>query len=162
MAVTLAPSGTRGSEIPRLARPLAKVGMGLSHLVLRMLGERMKIQGQSLSVLTTVGARTGQKRHSVLARFADPEHPGAWLIIGSNGGSARHPSWCFNLVKHPDEVWVKVAKEEVKVQPQSLHGAERQKAWDWVVSEAPGYKKYETSTDREVPVIRLVPERVVA
>lgn len=162
MAVTLPPRGTRGTEIPRLARPLAKVGMGLSHLVLRMLGDRMKIQGQSLSVLTTVGARTGKKRHAVLARFADQGHPGAWLIIGSNGGSARHPSWCYNLAKNPDDVWIKVGKEEVKVQPHSLQGAERRTAWDWIVSEAPAYKKYETTTDREIPVIRLVPERVLA
>jgi deazaflavin-dependent oxidoreductase (nitroreductase family) len=162
MSVTLPPSGTRGFVMPKLAQPLAKAGMSVSHLVFRMLGDRMKVQGHPLLLLTTVGAKTGKKRQAVLGRFADPDHPGAWLIVGSGAGSQRHPSWCYNLAKNPDEVWVKVGKDHLKVQPQSLSGAEREKAWAWIVSKAKGYKRYETTTDREIPIIRLTPERVLA
>ena len=162
MSVTLPPNGTRGFVMPKVVQPLNKAGMRVSHLIFRMLGDRMKAQGRPLLLLTTVGAKTGQKRHAILGRFTDPNHPGAWLIVGSGAGSQRHPDWCHNLAKNPDEVWIQIGKDHLKVQPQSLSGAERQKAWEMVVSEAPGYKKYETTTDREIPIIRLTPERVLA
>jgi len=157
MSVTLPPNGTRGVVLPKFALPLMKAGMGLSHLVLRILGDRMRIQGQNLLKLTTVGARTGKTRHSILARFADSEHPGAWVVVGSNGGSARHPSWCYNLVKNPERVWIQVGEHHLKVHPDSLHGSERGEAWNRIVSLAPGYGRYETKTDREIPLIRLTP-----
>ncbi|MGH8928975.1 MAG: nitroreductase family deazaflavin-dependent oxidoreductase [Acidimicrobiia bacterium] len=157
MSVELPPSGTRGFTIPKLARPLAKLGMGVSHLMFRVFGDRMKVQGQPLLKLTTVGAKTGKRRHAVLARLPDPDHPDAWLIVGSGGGSARHPSWCYNLAKNPEQVWVTVQKNEFRVQPESLHGAEREAAWKRVVSGAPGYGRYEETTDRQIPIFRLTP-----
>jgi deazaflavin-dependent oxidoreductase (nitroreductase family) len=134
-----------------------KAGMGLSHVVLRMLGDRMKIQGQPLLMLTTSGARTGKHREAVLARFDDPSHHGAWLVVGSGGGSTRHPSWCHNLVRNPDQAWVTIEKQKVKVLPESLADAERDDAWNRIVSLAPGYMKYEKTTDRQIPIIRLTP-----
>lgn len=162
MSVTLPPNGTRGVTMPRFVLPLMKAGMGLSHLVFRMLGDRMKIQGQQLLMLTTVGAKTSLRRHAVLARFPDPSHPGTWLVIGSNGGSARHPSWCYNLAKNPEQAWIKMGKEVLKIHPDSVIGAEREEAWKRVVSAAPGYGRYETTTDREIPIIRLTPDPKVA
>lgn len=162
MPVELSPNGTRGVVIPKFALPLMKAGMGLSHLVFRMRGDRMRVQGQPLLMLTTVGARTGKRRHSMLARFADPGHPGTWLVVGSGGGSVRHPSWCYNLAKNPDQVWIHVGKQDLKVHPDSLHGSEREEAWKRVVSLAPGYGPYETKTNREIPIIRLTPDSKVA
>ena len=157
MVVTLPPGGTRGTEIPKFVRPLLKVGTPLSHFMLRRLGDRMKVQGRPLVMLTTLGAKTGKKREVVVARFDDPGHPGSWLVIGSASGAARHPAWCYNLVQNPDQVWANVDKQEYEVHAESLHGAEREEAWQRVVSIAPGFKRYETITDREVLVIRLTP-----
>lgn len=162
MSVMLPPNGTRGLVMPKFALPLMKAGMGLSHLVLRMRGDRMRIQGQNLLMLTTVGARTGKRRHSILARFADPGHPGTWLVVGSNGGSVRHPAWCYNLAKNPEQAWITIEKQDLKVHPDSVNGAERDEAWKGVVSLAPGYGPYETKTDRQIPIIRLTPEGTVA
>lgn len=158
MSVKLPPTGTRGVVMPKFVLPLMKAGMGLSLLVFRMLGDRMKVQGQRLLMLTTVGAKTGLRRHAILARFPDPTHAGTWLVIGSNSGLARHPSWCYNLAKNPEQVWIRMGKEVRKVHPDSLHGAERQEAWKRVVSAAPGFHRYETTTDREIPIIRLTPD----
>jgi len=158
MPVTLPPNGTRGTEMPGFARPLMKAGTGLSHFMFRLLGDRMKVQGQPLLMLKTVGAKTGKERHSIVARFENPGHPGAWLVIGSAGGSARNPSWCYNLAKNPGQVWVTVEQEVHKVNPDSLHGAERGEAWKRIVSLAPQFGKYEKTTDRLIPVIRLTPE----
>lgn len=155
MAVTLPPSGTRGTEMPKFARPLMKAGMGVSHFMFGLLGDRMKIQGRPLLKLKTVGAKTGKERHAIVARFEDPGHPGAWLVVGSAAGSSRHPSWCYNLAKNPDQAWVTVAKETYKVHAESLKGGERDEAWKQIVSEAPGFGRYNTTTDRQLPIIRL-------
>ena len=85
MAVTLSPKGTRGAEMPGFVKPLMKAGMGLSHLLFDMMGDRMKMQGQPLVSLTTTGAKSGKQRQALLGRFADTEHTGAWLVVGSNG-----------------------------------------------------------------------------
>lgn len=157
MPVTLGPGGTRGFELPKAIRPLAKAGMTLAHVAYRLLGDRMRVQGQRLLELNTLGGTSGLERHVTLARFDDPSHPGSWLVIGSNNGAARHPGWCYNLVKNPDHVTVTIGKEQVKVRADSLEGEERDAAWRRVVSLSPGYGRYERTTDRQIPVIRLTP-----
>jgi deazaflavin-dependent oxidoreductase (nitroreductase family) len=117
----------------------------------------MKIQGQPLLELTTVGARTGKERHVVLGWFEDAGHSGARLVVGSNAGAARHPGWCHNLARNPDQAWVTVGGTRTRVRPDSLHGQERAEAWDRIVDLAPGYGAYTEKTDREIPVIRLTP-----
>ena len=70
-----------------------KAGAGLGNLIFNTMGHRMKLQGQPLVLLTTTGAtRPGKQRQALLGRFDDTEHPGAWLVVGSNGGAARHPA----------------------------------------------------------------------
>ena len=157
MSVELTPGGTRGVELPRFARWLVKPMMGLSLFAFRRFGSRMKVQGRPLLLLTTVGAKTGRRRESVLAWFADPGREDTFLVVGSGGGSARHPGWCYNLAKHPDQVWIKVGGRELKIWPESLRGAEREEAWKRVVALAPGYGSYEVKTDRQIPIIRLTP-----
>jgi deazaflavin-dependent oxidoreductase (nitroreductase family) len=157
MPVELSPSGTTGVTIPGFARPLMAAGMGLSHLAFKMFGDRMKVQGRPLLELHTVGARTGKKRHAVLGWFEDPGHPEAWVVIGSNGGAARHPGWCYNLARNPDQASVTVGGSETRVTPESLHGQERAETWARVVALAPGYGSYTEKTDRELPIIRLTP-----
>ena len=63
-----------------------------------------KFQGQDLLYLTTVGAKTGQKRQTTVARFPDGED--AWLVVASAAGSADHPAWYHNIAAHPNQVWI--------------------------------------------------------
>jgi deazaflavin-dependent oxidoreductase (nitroreductase family) len=81
----------------------------------------------------------------------------SWLIAATAAGSASHPAWYFNLAKRPDEVAIEVDGERVAVRAESLSGDERERAWGRVVALAPGYGKYARDTDREIPVVRLVP-----
>jgi deazaflavin-dependent oxidoreductase (nitroreductase family) len=60
-----------------------------------------------------------------------------------------------NLARNPDRVSIEIAGRQIKVEPESLQGAERAEAWRKVVALAPGYAAYEQKTDREIPVIRL-------
>ena len=156
MPVELTPSGTRGVELPKFARWLYKPMMGLSLFAFRRLGWK-KMQGVPLLLLTTVGAKTGQRREAVLAWFPDPGREDAWLVVGSGGGSARHPGWCYNLAKNPNQVRIRTGELELKVRPESLKGTECEEAWKRVVAVAPGYGRYVEKTDRQIPIIRLTP-----
>jgi len=143
--------------MPGFVKPLMKAGMGLSHVVFDLMCYRMKVQCRPLLELTTVGAKTGKKRRALMGRFADPEHPEAWLVVGSNAGAAGHPGWCYNLVANPDQAWMTIEKTTARVRPDSLHGEEWQEAWDRVVSLSLGYGPYLEKTDRHIPIIRLTP-----
>ena len=157
MAVELTPNGTYGARMPTLPRPLTNIAIRLNVAFFRLLGNRMRVQGLPLLLLTTVGARTGQRRHTVLGGF--DEGGGTWLIVASGAGSARHPAWYYNLAKHPDDVAIEIAGHTTRVRAESLRGTEREAAWQQVVARAPGYRPYATKTDREIPIIRLTPVR---
>ena len=131
----------------------------MNRLMFRVAGRRMRIQGRPLLQLETVGARTGTHRFTNLGAFEDEQRPGhAWIVVASNAGAARHPAWFFNLATHPDHVWMTVEGSRTAVRVESLSGDERTRAWDRVVSLAPGYGKYAVVTDREIPLLRLVPK----
>ena len=150
--------------MPRLPGPLMNGMQGLFHLIYRMFGQWMRIQGRPLVELETVGARSGARRRTVLGSFPDPFAEPARsaaaamnssLVVASNLGSARHPAWFLNLAKHPDQVWLTRGRRRIKVAPETLEGAERERAWKHVTSLAPGYAGYEQKTDRAIPIVRL-------
>ena len=157
MAVELTPRGTRGTTFPTFARPLMKIMFGVMVGLYRLLGGRgLRMMGQPLVLLNTVGAKTGQPRHALVCRFPDGDH--SWLVVASFAGSAKHPDWYVNMAKNPDKVWVEIGKRELKVRPETLKGAEREAAWQRVLSLAPGYAAYQEKTDRQIPVVRLTAE----
>jgi len=146
MSVELTPPGTRGAFFPR---PLLKLMNGPIWRIFR----HRRFAGAPILVLNTIGARTGQPRTATLGYF--PESNDAWIIVGSAGGAAKHPTWVYNLAKHPDQVWIEVGDRKIKVTPESVKGQERDRIWQRVATEAPAYAAYPSKTDREIPVIRL-------
>ena len=48
-----------------------------------------------------------------------------------------------------------MGQDRFKVRPEVVAGDERTAAWDRLAVEAPGYAKYQTQTDREIPLLRL-------
>lgn len=120
-------------------------------MVHRRSGDRF--MGMDLLYLTTVGAKTGQKRQSPVARFADGD--GAWLVVASNGGSSKHPNWYHNLMAHPDQVWIEVGGRSVRASVEQLEGPRRDEAWRRIVASQPRFAGYEKKTTRPLPVIRL-------
>jgi len=150
MSFQKTPGGTRGACVPpsnAVTRALGRVAMSWH----RRSGDKM--QGMDLLYLTTVGAKTGQKRQSVVARFPDGED--AWLVVASAGGSAHHPAWYHNIAAHPDQVWIEVGGRQLRATPTQLDGEARAQAWQRITRLQPRFAGYEQKTDREIPVIRL-------
>jgi len=125
----------------------------------RLTGGRMRVQGRPLLLLETVGARSRKRRQSTLGWFPDVDPTRrAWLVVASAAGAASHPAWSVNLARRPDDASIEVGGERIAVRAESLHGAERESAWARVIALAPGYAKYGRDTDREIPIVRLVPK----
>ena len=151
MTIEVPPAGSRGVWFPR--GRVVRAGMRMVAGLYRLTGGR---SGRHALLLTTVGARSGERRTASLRRFADGD--GRWLVVGSASGSAKHPGWFHNLARSPDKVWVEVGRDRFKVRPELLRGDERAAAWKRVVAEAPQFGGYEHKTDRDIPVIRLTRE----
>jgi hypothetical protein len=45
----------------------------------------------------------------------------------------------------------------IAVTPEQLHGVEREEAWQQITAAVVHFAKYQEMTDRELPVIRLIP-----
>ena len=152
MSFQKTPGGTRGARVPwsnAVGRAVVRM-MAAWH---RRSGDRF--QGMDVLYLTTVGAKTGQKRQVAVARVADGDD--AWLVVASAGGSAHHPGWYHNIAAHPDPVWIEFGGRQLRVIPTQLDGDARAQAWQRVTKEVPRFAGYERATDRTLPVIRLTP-----
>jgi deazaflavin-dependent oxidoreductase (nitroreductase family) len=115
-----------------------------------------QVVGRHGLLLTTIGARSGARRTAYLRRFDDGD--GGWLVVASAGGAARHPAWLVNLCRHPDQVWVEVGRDRLKVAPEILRAEQRAVVWGRIVAEAHGFGRYQNMTDRNIPVVRLARE----
>ena len=148
MSVELTPQGTRGANIPKIAQTMMRVTNGVVFRAMRLFGQRVLR-------LTTIGSKTGQARTVTLGWF--PDGANAWLVVASFGGVAKHPAWYVNMAKNPDKVWIELDGRRFKVRPESLKGEQRADAWRRITTTAPNYATYQVNTDREIPVVRLTP-----
>ena len=149
MTVKVPRSGTHGTPFPRF---LAGLGNRFIVRQFRRGGVRT-LGGVSTLLLDTVGARTGERRRSVLGYLE--EGPESWLVIASLGGASRHPAWLHNLAKQPDVTITLGSGRRVDVRAETLEGDQLDAAWARIAGEAPEYAKYRSKTDRDIPVLRL-------
>lgn len=144
------PTGTRGAKQP------GRTFRWMNRLIMRRARRTEgKTMGMNLLVLTTVGRKSGQERQTPLAWFPGPD--GSWLVVASANGAPANPAWYLNLAAHPDQVTVEQAGRKVAVTAEELQGAEREQAWQQIKAAADNFRKYEETTDRLLPVIRLTP-----
>jgi deazaflavin-dependent oxidoreductase (nitroreductase family) len=144
------PSGTRGGRNPGRSNAFTRFVTRMMIKQHRRSGD--KFMGMNLLYLTTVGAKTGQKRLTPVAYFADD---GGWLVVASSAGAKRHPGWYHNIATHPDQIWIEVGGQQHRVTAEQLDGARREAAWQRITGEQSRYAGYQQKTDRVLPVIRL-------
>ena len=109
--------------------------------------------GMRLLVLNTVGKKTGAARANPVAWFAGEDD--SWLIVASAGGAPKNPAWFYNIGAHPEALSIDVGGSNVPVAAAQLAGADRASAWKSITTASPQFSKYESKTEREIPVIRL-------
>ncbi|MFE7774928.1 nitroreductase family deazaflavin-dependent oxidoreductase [Streptomyces sp. NPDC057445] len=109
------------------------------------------IQGAPCLLLDYKGRRSGVWRRTVLIYGRDGDD---LLVVGSNGGSSRHPLWYLNLLDEPD-VWLRVGKERFAAVAQTLSPEDKARVWPHLVEVFAPYAGYQQRTERDIPVVRL-------
>lgn len=106
-------------------------------------------------VLVHVPKKDGSVRVAPLASTTDD---GAWHVVGSAGGSPRHPAWVHGL-RRVTETDIEVPGEPIEsvhVTVTELEGAERDRLWQQFTEASPSFERYlETAEGRVFPIFRL-------
>ena len=109
------------------------------------------LRGRPVIVLTSVGAKTGKLRKTALMRV---EHDGVYAVVASLGGAPKHPVWYYNLKAQPHvELQDGAVKRDYAAR--EVSGPEKTVWWERAVEVWPDYAKYQTKTDRQIPVFVL-------
>jgi len=113
-----------------------------------------QFEGANLLLLHTLGAKSNQPRINPLAYVKDGDN---LVIIASKAGAPTNPDWYYNILAHPD-VTLEVDTESFKAHATVPERPERDRIFDNVVKQAPGFGEYQKNTSRIIPVVVL--ERV--
>ena len=114
-------------------------------------GHRLPGWKASTLLLTTRGRRSGLLRRTGLA-YA--EHDGSYIVVASNGGAERPPSWYLNLTEDP-VVQVQIRGDRFTARARVAGADERPPLWQLMTSIGPSLEDYQGASGREIPVVIL-------
>jgi deazaflavin-dependent oxidoreductase (nitroreductase family) len=107
--------------------------------------------GAPMLLLTTTGAKSGRTHVVPLVYTVDD---GRMVVMGSKGGASTHPDWYYNVRANP-EVTVEVGTDAFAARATVAEGVERQRLFDQMAAQMPGFAEYQRNTTRQIPVIVL-------
>jgi deazaflavin-dependent oxidoreductase (nitroreductase family) len=109
------------------------------------------LTGVPILLLHHVGARSESERVTPLAYT---QHGAGYLIVGSNGGSPRHPSWYHNLKAHP-KTRVELGTETFAVCAAELTGTARAQVWPKLLADSASLREFDAISARLIPLFLL-------
>lgn len=110
-----------------------------------------RLDAARMLLLTTVGARTGERRTTPLGWL---RVDGALIVMASNVGAPKHPGWYHNLLAEP-RVTVELGEETCTATARVPSGAEHDRLWRGAVEQLPFYADHQANTTRRIPVVVL-------
>jgi deazaflavin-dependent oxidoreductase (nitroreductase family) len=115
------------------------------------------LAGQTLMLLYTKGAKSGQPRRSILTYSRDGD---AYVVAGTASGAPKHPSWVFNVEADPN-VTIEIGSGEFPATGTVVwKGPERDRLWANHVAQLPRFGEYPAQVgDRVIPVVRLTKQK---
>jgi len=102
--------------------------------------------------LTAIGRESGEPRSVQLACL---EQGDDLLVVASAMGQQRHPAWRHNIQANPD-VQLQLRGERFAARAELLSDNEKEAVWDEIRRTIPQMNVYETRTERNIGVFRLV------
>ncbi len=110
-------------------------------------------EGRPLLLLTTTGAKTGQRRTNPVMYLRDGEH---LYVFASKAGAPSHPDWYHNLLAHAD-VTVEIGDQTYQAVARPVTGEEHDRIYAKWAEMYPQFREYQEKTTRTIPVIELEP-----
>jgi deazaflavin-dependent oxidoreductase (nitroreductase family) len=114
-----------------------------------------RLVDNDMLLLTTTGRTTGASHTVPLLYLIDHDD---LVVIASYGGRANDPEWYRNLVATP-LVSAQVLGRQMAFDATTMGPDERRGWWPSIVAAYADYEVYQSRTNREIPVVRLVPAR---
>jgi deazaflavin-dependent oxidoreductase (nitroreductase family) len=108
-------------------------------------------KGRDLMIVTTIGAKSGEKRANPVVYTRDGDN---YVIIASKGGAPMNPSWYHNLIAHP-EVTVEVGDEKFKALAHPAGDDKYERLYQNHAKYMPAFNDYRQKTTRKIPVVIL-------
>jgi deazaflavin-dependent oxidoreductase (nitroreductase family) len=110
-------------------------------------------EGRPLLLLTTTGAKSGQRRTNPVMYLREGDH---LYVFASKGGAPTHPDWYHNLLAHPD-VTVEIGDQTYQAIAKPVTGEEHDRIYAQWAEMYPQFREYQEKTTRSIPVIELEP-----
>jgi len=105
-------------------------------------------------LITHVGRKSGRRFETPLLYLEDGRD---LVVVASQGGLPKNPQWYANLVAHPDTTVSLKGERDRPVRARVATPEERAALWPRLVELYADFAKYQTWTDREIPVVVLEP-----
>jgi deazaflavin-dependent oxidoreductase (nitroreductase family) len=100
------------------------------------------------------GRRSGRTFTTPLLMLRDGED---YVVVASQGGLPGNPQWYYNLAADPDTTISVRGRRGIRVRAAEATPDERAALWPRLVDLYADFDKYQSWTDRTIPVIRLRP-----
>ncbi|MBC8163181.1 MAG: nitroreductase family deazaflavin-dependent oxidoreductase [Roseiflexaceae bacterium] len=148
--------GSYGRPYPRSAARAQRLVTDLHLAAYRLSGGRLggTLLGMPMLLLSTWGRKTGLLRTAPLL-YLPAE--GALVLVASNGGAQRSPTWFYNLEANPHAL-VQVGPARGEVISALASETQRARLWPQLLDVYAGYASYQARTDRQIPVVLLYPQ----
>ncbi|HXN58757.1 MAG TPA: nitroreductase/quinone reductase family protein [Candidatus Angelobacter sp.] len=104
-------------------------------------------------LLHTIGRRTGKTRIQPLMYLREAD---GYLVAASFAGHDQGPAWLTNLQASP-QATITVEGRDVRVLATIATPEERERLWPRFLSLSAAYGKYQRSTNRLIPIVKLSP-----
>jgi deazaflavin-dependent oxidoreductase (nitroreductase family) len=108
-------------------------------------------EGAPLLLLSTTGAKSGQKRVNPVMALEEGD---ALYVFASKAGAPTNPDWYHNLRANP-EVEVEFGDEHFDALATPVTGPERDRLYAAQVERVPVFGDYQKATERTIPVVEL-------
>ncbi|WP_430716461.1 nitroreductase family deazaflavin-dependent oxidoreductase [Rhodococcus rhodochrous] len=105
--------------------------------------------GIPVCLVTTIGRKTGQPRTAPLLFLEDGDKV---ILVASQGGLPKHPLWFRNIQANP-EVTVQIKSRVRTMHARVANEEERARYWPMLTAMYPDFDKYQSWTDRVIPVV---------
>ena len=110
-------------------------------------------EGADILLLHHTGSNTGIERVNPLGY---QRIDGAYAVFGSNSGKTSDPAWLHNLRAHP-RTTAEIGTDTIEVVARVAEGDERAEIWERQKVNIPQFAEYETTANRDIPVVILEP-----
>ncbi|MCX5043290.1 nitroreductase family deazaflavin-dependent oxidoreductase [Aldersonia sp. NBC_00410] len=149
-----APKGLDSPKAVKIIKIMSQVNTRLYRATGGRLGSKWRVGsafpwGVPVLLLTTIGRKTSEKRISPLLFIQDGPRV---VVVASQGGLPKNPAWFYNIRSNPN-VTVQIKSNVRQMTAHVADAEERAEVWPKLVAMYPDFDKYQSWTDRQIPVV---------